>query len=89
MALSSEETVLDVGSGLGQFTRDIARAVAPGGRVIGVECDKQQLTEARRQARDAGEAASQRESEGSATVSAGPVAAGSTTVASGNFLTRR
>ena len=57
LALRSGETVLDIGSGLGQFTRDIARAVEPGGRVIGVEQDKQQLTEARRQARDAGEAA--------------------------------
>src|SRR5215510_7418156 len=56
LALSSGEKVLDMGSGLGQFTRDIARAVAPGGRVVGVERDKQQFAAAQRHARDAGEA---------------------------------
>lgn len=55
LALTGSETLLDVGSGLGQFTRDMARAVAPTGRVIGVERDKQQLAEARRQAQAAGE----------------------------------
>jgi cyclopropane fatty-acyl-phospholipid synthase-like methyltransferase len=52
LALTGGEAVLDVGSGLGQFTRDMARAVAPDGRVIGVEQDKQQLAEARRQAQE-------------------------------------
>src|ERR1044072_3855889 len=55
MALSGNELVLDIGSGLGQFTRDMARAVVPDGRVIGVEQDKQQLAEAQRQALEAGE----------------------------------
>ncbi|MCI0537825.1 MAG: methyltransferase domain-containing protein, partial [Verrucomicrobiales bacterium] len=57
LALTGSETVLDVGSGLGQFTRDMARMVAPSGRVIGIERDKQQLVEARRQAKEAGEEA--------------------------------
>jgi len=55
LALTGGETVLDVGSGLGQFTRAMARAVAPGGRVVGVERDKQQLNEAQRQAEKARE----------------------------------
>jgi len=55
LALTGGEAVLDVGSGLGQFTRDMARAVAPDGRVIGVEQDKQQLAEARRQAQEVDE----------------------------------
>lgn len=48
--LQGNESVLDVGSGLGQFTRDIARSVAPVGGVVGIERDKRQLAEARRQA---------------------------------------
>lgn len=55
LALTGSEAVLDVGSGLGQFTRDMARAVAPRGHVVGVERDKKQLAEARRQAQEAGE----------------------------------
>jgi len=55
LALTGGEAVLDVGSGLGQFTRDMARAAAPDGRVIGVEQDEQQLAEARRQAQEVGE----------------------------------
>jgi ubiquinone/menaquinone biosynthesis C-methylase UbiE len=55
LALTGGERVLDVGSGLGQFTRDMARAVGPGGRVVGIEADAKQLAEARRQARAAGE----------------------------------
>jgi ubiquinone/menaquinone biosynthesis C-methylase UbiE len=55
LALTGGEAVLDVGSGLGQFTRDMARAVGASGRVLGVERDKQQLAEARRQARADGE----------------------------------
>src|ERR1041384_5571015 len=55
LRLQGNESVLDVGSGLGQLTRAMARAVLPDGRVIGVERDKQQLTEARRQAKAAGE----------------------------------
>jgi ubiquinone/menaquinone biosynthesis C-methylase UbiE len=55
LALAGGESVLDVGSGLGQLTRGMARAVAPRGRVLGVERDAQQLAEAQRQARKAGE----------------------------------
>ncbi|MFQ5510605.1 MAG: methyltransferase domain-containing protein [Candidatus Krumholzibacteriia bacterium] len=39
-----------MGSGLGQLARAMARAAAPGGSVIGIERDTQQLAEARRQA---------------------------------------
>src|SRR5262245_44444090 len=45
LALTGGETVLDVGSGLGQFTRDMARVALPG-RVLGIERDKKQLAEA-------------------------------------------
>jgi ubiquinone/menaquinone biosynthesis C-methylase UbiE len=55
LALKRGDKVLDVGSGLGQFTRDMARAVGPTGRVIGIERDEKQLAEALRQARKAGE----------------------------------
>ena len=55
LALTEGDAVLDLGSGLGQFTRDMSRVVGPGGRVIGIERDKQQLAEARRQAQQAGE----------------------------------
>jgi SAM-dependent methyltransferase len=55
LALNGDEVVLDVGSGLGQFTRVMARAVQPAGRVLGIERDRRQLAEARRQARAAGE----------------------------------
>ena len=55
LALTGGDSVLDVGSGLGQFTRDMARAVAPGGRVIGVERDKSQFAEASGRAKKAGE----------------------------------
>lgn len=55
LALRGGEAVLDVGSGLGQFTRAMARAVGPGGFVVGVERDRHQLAEARRLARRADE----------------------------------
>ena len=55
LALTGGEAVLDVGSGLGQFTREIARAVGSDGQVMGIERDKQQLSEARRQAHLQGE----------------------------------
>lgn len=47
------ETVLDVGSGLGQFARDVARAT--GARVLGIERSDEQLARARALAREAGE----------------------------------
>lgn len=50
------EHVLDVGCGLGQLSRGIARAVGPIGVVIGVERDEAQRREAHRQAELEGEA---------------------------------
>lgn len=46
---------LDVGSGLGQMTRALARALGPEARVVGVERDERQLAAARRLAEEAGE----------------------------------
>ena len=48
------ERVLDVGSGLGQFTRAIARAVGSKGYVLGIEREAQQLKEAIQQAYEDG-----------------------------------
>jgi ubiquinone/menaquinone biosynthesis C-methylase UbiE len=53
--LCGGERVLDVGCGLGQFSRMLARAAGPRGTVIGVEHDPDQLAEAHRQAREDGE----------------------------------
>jgi ubiquinone/menaquinone biosynthesis C-methylase UbiE len=53
--LRGGEVILDVGSGIGQFTRAMARAAGANGRVIGIERDAGQLEEARRQAHAAGE----------------------------------
>jgi SAM-dependent methyltransferase len=54
MALRPEEKVLDVGCGLGQLTRGMARQVGLA-RVVGVERSEAQLAEARRLASQAGE----------------------------------
>lgn len=54
MKLASGEKILDVGSGLGQLTRAMARQ--PGCRVVGIERSAAQLAEAKRQAELAGEA---------------------------------
>jgi ubiquinone/menaquinone biosynthesis C-methylase UbiE len=50
LGLCAGEKILDVGCGLGQFTRAMARVVGPSGRVVGVEKDEAQLAEAQRQA---------------------------------------
>lgn len=50
------QRVLDVGSGLGQMTRVLAK-VAHGGRVLGIERSAEQLAEAQRLAKAAGEEA--------------------------------
>jgi SAM-dependent methyltransferase len=55
LALRPRERVLDVGSGLGQLTRGMARQVGPAGLVVGVERSPDQMAEARRLAADAGE----------------------------------
>ncbi|MDH3215452.1 MAG: methyltransferase domain-containing protein [Candidatus Krumholzibacteria bacterium] len=51
MALGGGEKILDVGCGLGQFALSMARSVAPDGRVVGIDRDNTQLSEARRGAR--------------------------------------
>jgi SAM-dependent methyltransferase len=55
--LRGGERILDAGSGLGQFTRAMARSAGPSGKVVGVERDAQQLAEAIRRARADGEEA--------------------------------
>jgi SAM-dependent methyltransferase len=54
--LHGGESILDVGSGLAQLTRAMARVAGRGARVLGVERDADQIAEARRQADDDGEA---------------------------------
>ena len=54
MRLKGAERILDVGSGLGQLSRAMARVA--GARVIGVERSAEQIVEAERQAAQAGEA---------------------------------
>ncbi|HYI10701.1 MAG TPA: methyltransferase domain-containing protein [Thermoanaerobaculia bacterium] len=51
MALAGDESIIDFGSGLGQFTRAMARAV-PHGRVLGLERDPEQIAGARRLAQE-------------------------------------
>jgi ubiquinone/menaquinone biosynthesis C-methylase UbiE len=53
VALAGGERVLDVGAGLGQLTRALARAAGPRGRVLGVERSEEQLSQARRAAAEA------------------------------------
>lgn len=55
LGLRGGEAILDVGSGLGQFSRAVARAAGPRGRVVGVERSAEQRAEAERLARTAGE----------------------------------
>ncbi len=47
IALRGDERIIDFGSGLGQFTRAMGRAV-PRGRVIGIERNEEQIAEAQR-----------------------------------------
>jgi SAM-dependent methyltransferase len=54
--LRGSERILDVGSGIGQFTRAMARAAGDSPQVVGIERDPDQLAEAIRQAQQAGEA---------------------------------
>jgi len=55
LGLAGGESVLDLGCGLGQLARAMARATGPRGRVVGIERDAGQLAEALRLAREAGE----------------------------------
>jgi SAM-dependent methyltransferase len=50
LQLRGGEKILDVGSGLSQFTRAMVRAAGPQGRAVGIERSPEQLAEARRQA---------------------------------------
>jgi ubiquinone/menaquinone biosynthesis C-methylase UbiE len=54
MNLRGDERILDLGSGLGQFTRMMARAV-PKGYVVGIEYNEEQLSAAKRLAANDGE----------------------------------
>jgi SAM-dependent methyltransferase len=54
IALRGDEKIIDFGSGLGQFSRAMARAV-PRGRVVGIERDEQQLAGAIRIAKESDE----------------------------------
>ncbi len=51
------EHVLDFGCGLAQLTRAMARAAGPGIRAVGIDRSVEQIAEALRQAREAGEEA--------------------------------
>jgi SAM-dependent methyltransferase len=53
--LQGKEKILDVGCGLAQFSRSMARAVHPEGRVVGIDRSSEQLNEARRLSAEAGE----------------------------------
>lgn len=55
LKLRGGESILDVGCGLAQFTRAMAREAGRGARVVGVEREAEQLSEARRQAARFGE----------------------------------
>ena len=48
LGLTGGEAVLDLGCGLGQLTRLMARAAGHGGRVLGIDRSAEQLVEARR-----------------------------------------
>lgn len=56
IALEGHERILDLGCGLGQFARAMARSVVPLGHVVGVERCPEQLATARRLAARDGEA---------------------------------
>ncbi len=53
--LKAGEKILDVGSGLGQFSRVMARSVGKNGKVLGIERDENQLNQARELADESGE----------------------------------
>src|SRR5438445_6130166 len=53
LELTTGLRVLDVGSGPGYTTMELARRVAPGGRVIGIDINERFVENATRRARDA------------------------------------
>jgi ubiquinone/menaquinone biosynthesis C-methylase UbiE len=55
LRLQGGERILDVGAGLAQLTRAMARAAGPAARVLGIERDPRQLAQARHLAEAAGE----------------------------------
>jgi SAM-dependent methyltransferase len=55
LVLREGDRVLDVGSGVGHFSRQMARAVGPSGSVVGIERHERQLEEAARLAAAEGE----------------------------------
>jgi len=55
LGLAGGERILEVGSGLGQFARQMARAAGPSGRVLGIERSREQIAGARRAAAADGE----------------------------------
>jgi SAM-dependent methyltransferase len=54
LGLSPGDGVLDVGCGTGNFSRDFARSVGPGGLVVGIDLSETMLTRAVSDTRDAG-----------------------------------
>jgi ubiquinone/menaquinone biosynthesis C-methylase UbiE len=50
LALQAGATILDIGCGAGQDTQDLARAVGPRGRVVGIDKSETMLQEARARA---------------------------------------
>ena len=55
LRIRPDDRVLDVGCGLGQLTRAIARASGAGGVVVGIERSREQIAEGLRQAAGSGE----------------------------------
>lgn len=54
LGLRGGESILDLGCGLGQLTRGMARAAGPTGRVLGIDRSEEQLAQARQVAAEPG-----------------------------------
>lgn len=67
LRITPGDRVLDVGSGIGQLTRAMARVAGPAGCVVGVERSPEQIAEGKRQVAASGEAARVEIREGDAT----------------------